>query len=575
MKILKKGNAVSAGIGLGRAYIYRKYVYNSKEEKIKPVEVSQQLMEYKNTKTKALAEVNKIIAFLARENDDKGKIFEAHLQIIDDVAATQEITKQIKDELLSYQSAIKKTYNMFIDMFLELEDDMFKERVEDLKDVRNRLLRIAQGLKEVNLASLEQDSIVIAHDLFPSDTATIDKKHVQGIITVVGGLTSHTAIIAKGYRIPAILGVDVLLDEVQEGDYLIIDAIKGVVLINPDVEIIKEYKMIKESYQKEQNILVKYQSVNSLTQDGIKIDVALNIGSADATELDFSRHVDGVGLFRTEFLFMETTKIPSEEQQFNAYKKVLSTFGSKSVVLRTLDIGGDKNLSYLDMPKEDNPFLGKRAIRLCFDNLGLFKTQIKAALRASVFGNLWLMFPMVGTMDDIYKLKIIVEQVKKELKINKISFSSNVKIGVMIEIPSIIMIADQVAKEVDFASIGTNDLCQYLHAVDRMNPLVSKYYQSNSPSMFKIIKIAIDAFKKEDKPLSICGESAGDVVSASVLIGLGAKKLSMNRASVASIKKLVTEHTTQQFREIANSVLQLKTEVEITDYIKDKLKMEK
>ncbi|MBN2300399.1 MAG: phosphoenolpyruvate--protein phosphotransferase, partial [Acholeplasmataceae bacterium] len=499
------------------------------------------------------------------------KIFGAHLEILNDIAVAEEVSNQIRDMKYSYRYAIKNVYDMFIEMLSQVDDPLIKERVADLKDVRNRLLRISDGVAESNLSLLDQPSIVIAQDLYPSDTATLDRKNVQAIITEVGGMTSHTAIIAKSYEIPAILGVDHLLEEVKQNEWMIVDAIKGIIYINPDNETIESYKNKQKEFLFKQEIIKKYIDVKPVTKDGTKIEVSLNIGSASKEELENEAFVDGVGLFRSEFLYMENSQMPTEDQQFEVYKKALVKFNKKPVILRTLDIGGDKELSYLELPKEDNPFLGNRAIRLCFDHLEMFKTQLRAALRASVFGNLWLMFPMVGSMDDILRLKEIVEEVKSDLDKKNIEYNPSFKFGVMIEIPSIIMIADHVAEAVDFASIGTNDLCQYLTAVDRMNPMVSKYYQSYAPSMFRVIKMAIDAFDKANKPLSVCGESGGDLIAAPILIGLGMRKLSMNKSSVAGIKQMITTHTIDQLEEIANKAISLKTEAEVVDYVKSQL----
>ena len=348
----------------------------------------------------------------------------------------------------------------------------------------------------------------------------------------------------------------------------------GIIYVNPDNETIELFKNKQKDFLFKQEIIKKYINTKPLTKDGTIIEISLNIGSASDEELENEPYVDGIGLFRSEFLYMENTQMPSEDQQFEVYKKALIKFKKKPVILRTLDVGGDKALSYLDLAKEDNPFLGNRAIRLCFNHIEMFKTQLRAALRASIFGNLWLMFPMVGSMDDIYKLKKIVEEVKEGLKKRNIEYDPKFKFGIMIEIPSIIMIADHVADVVDFASIGTNDLCQYLTAVDRMNPMVSTYFQSYAPSMFRVIKMAIEAFNKANKPLSVCGESGGDLIAAPILIGLGMRKLSMNKSSIAEIKRMIKSNTIEHLESIANHAISLKTEVEVVDYVKSQLDTE-
>ncbi len=574
MKVIHKGNAVSKGIGIGRAYIYKPYIPHIREEFISDSDIDKELETYEKVKHQAQKEISNIQKFLEENDDDKSKIFDAHLEILNDILIAEEMNKQIKGVKHSYRYGIKNVYGMFIKMISEVDDPLIKERVTDLKDVRNRLLRISDGVPESDLSLLNQSSIIIAQDLYPSDTATLDRKHVQAIITETGGMTSHTAIIAKSYEIPAILGVNRLMEEITQNDWTIVDAMNGIIYVNPDNETIELFKNKQKDFLFKQEIIKKYINTKPLTKDGTIIEISLNIGSASDEELENEPYVDGIGLFRSEFLYMENTQMPSEDQQFEVYKKALIKFKKKPVILRTLDVGGDKALSYLDLAKEDNPFLGNRAIRLCFNHIEMFKTQLRAALRASIFGNLWLMFPMVGSMDDIYKLKKIVEEVKEGLKKRNIEYDPKFKFGIMIEIPSIIMIADHVADVVDFASIGTNDLCQYLTAVDRMNPMVSTYFQSYAPSMFRVIKMAIEAFNKANKPLSVCGESGGDLIAAPILIGLGMRKLSMNKSSIAEIKRMIKSNTIEHLESIANHAISLKTEVEVVDYVKSQLDTE-
>lgn len=574
MRSIQKGSAVSHGIGIGKAYIYQQYIPQIEKEIIDSKLINLEIDQYKKTKEIARGEITQIKQLLLDKEDSKSAIFDAHLEMLNDSVLYDETIALIENKRYAYPYAIKIAFDKYIDMLSQSDNQFMNERVIDLKDVRNRLLRISEGISESNLSLLNQPSIIIAKDLYPSDTATLDRKNVQAIITEVGGMTSHTAIIAKSYEIPAILGVDHLLEEVKHNEWMIVDAIKGQIIINPNTETIETYKNKQKEYLFKQEIIKRYIEVKPLTKDGTQIEVTLNIGSASQEELDNEPFVDGVGLFRSEFLYMGNTQMPTEDEQFAVYKKTLEKFRQKPVILRTLDIGGDKELSYLEMPKEDNPFLGNRAIRLSFDHLELFKTQLRAALRASVYGNLWLMFPMVGSMDDIYKLKSVLEEVKTELKEKKIEFNPNFKFGIMIEIPSIIMIADHAAQEVDFASIGTNDLCQYLTAVDRMNPIVSKYYQSYAPSMFKVIKMAVDAFDKAGKPISVCGESGGDLIAAPILIGLGMRKLSMDKSSIAGIKRMITTHTIKDLEDIAQHVLTLKTEAEIVAYVQSELHSE-
>ncbi|RJX27412.1 MAG: phosphoenolpyruvate--protein phosphotransferase [Acholeplasma sp.] len=571
---IKQGHAVSKGIGLGRAFVYKRYIPLKKISYIEDKDVESAFARYHEILQKAHQEIDDIRQSLEQKGDDKAKIFTAHLDILHDIALEEMIEQYIKQEHFSIAYAVHEAFDMFIEIIGQVEDELIRERVADLKDVKNRVLRIEEGLPETNLSRLSEPSIIIADDLYPSDTATLDRTFVEALITEIGGVTSHTAIIAKSYEIPAILGIEGVMKTIEHGTFVIADAIKGELIIHPDAKTTDEYTIKKKEYKAKQTLLKTYLPLKPITQDLIKVEVTLNIGSASDEELSFVPYVDGVGLFRSEFLYMENDHLPTEDEQYHVYAKALKAFGEKPVILRTLDIGGDKELSYLTLPKEDNPFLGCRAIRLCFEHPEILKTQLRAALRASVYGNLWLMFPMVGSIDDIEKIHHAVGEAKASLDHENIMYSQNVKVGVMIEIPSLILIADHVAKMVDFASIGTNDLCQYLTAVDRLNPLVSSYYQSYSPAMFRIIKMAIDAFNKEHKPISVCGELGGDPIAAPILLGLGMRKISMAKSSVARIKKIITSHQMTTFSQVADHILKLTKEKDVIDYVQSVLKLE-
>ncbi|MCV2232689.1 phosphoenolpyruvate--protein phosphotransferase [Paracholeplasma manati] len=568
---MEKGHAVSKGIGIGKVLIYQQFIPQVEPTIIEDTMVEQTYQDYLDIQAKANQEIEQIVQLLISKQDEKHKIFEAHLEIINDVAMAETIENFIKTEHYGHIYAIDEAYKMFIEMLETVDDDLIRERIADLKDVKNRLLRIAYHVPEKNLSRLFEKTIVVALDLYPSDTATLDRNMVEAIVTEVGGPTSHTAIIAKSYQIPAILGVKDAMKTYNDGDTLIVDALSNELILNPTDAVIQNYIERKKRHLEQQNILKTYLDKTPITKDGIKVDVTLNIGSASKEEIALEPYVDGIGLFRSEFLYMENTHLPTEDEQYEVYKRALEGFKGKPVILRTLDIGGDKTLSYMALPKEENPFLGLRAVRLCFAHLDIFKTQLKAAYRASVHGNLWLMFPMVGSMDDIHKIKSVIEEVKSDLDSQQIPYSKDVKIGVMIEIPSIILVIDHVAKAVDFASIGTNDLCQYLSAVDRMNPLVSSYYQSYSPSMIRILKMAIDGFNAAGKPISVCGELGGDLIAAPILMGLGMKKLSMSKSSLAPIKHLIVHHTMDTFKSLAQKAVTLETEKEVIELVQKTL----
>ena len=447
------------------------------------------------------------------------------------------------------------------------KNELIRERAADLQDVQLRLLRCFHGLPEQNLAFLDAPVVIVTRDLLPSDTAMLDPSKTLAIITELGGYTSHSAIIARNFGIPALSGVQGCASILQQSETVIVDALEGMLISKPDQEQMESYQNKQKQYALQVEKMKQYMSIKPVTLDGVPIEVDLNINSADNIELDGAPYTDGVGLFRSEFLYMGRNCLPTEEEQFDAYKKVLVRFGSRPVTLRTLDIGGDKTLDYLNLPKEENPFLGHRALRLCFDHLPIFKTQLRAALRASVHGNLRIMFPMVANMEDIRRAKAILEEVKTELDAEKIPYDRDVKIGIMIEIPSIALIADVAVREVDFASIGTNDLAQYTIAVDRMNPKVSGYYQVYHPALFRLIGSVAEQFVKEGKPICICGEMGGDVLAAIVLLGMGIRQLSMSISSVGKIKKLISELSMEQAGRIAGTVKNLSTAPEVEEYI--------
>ena len=566
------GNPVSYGIACGEAYLYEPFKPQIEEVTIQQCQTEDCCKRYLKIKEQAKLELEAICAALATDDPEKAKIFNAHIDILFDEAIDEDIMETINCDLLSPEVAIQTVYDKYIRMLSKAKDPLIQERAADLKDVRSRLLRIWFGVPEKNLASLDRPVIVVAHDLFPSDTATLDRKNVLAIVTEIGGPTSHSAIIAKSYEIPALLGVPDIMSQLKEGETIIVDAIKGDLFTQPDQEQLALYGKKREEYLAKMAEIKKFKYVQPVTRDGVRIEVELNIGSASHAELAGADCTDGVGLFRSEFLYMGRPQLPSEEEQLSVYSTALATFGDRPVILRTLDIGGDKTLDSMQLPKEDNPFLGLRALRLCFDNLPVFKTQLRAAMRAGVQGNLWVMFPMVGSIEDIRNAKAVVQQVKDELTAEGLPFNPNVKLGIMVEIPSIAMVADLAAKEADFASIGTNDLCQYLTAVDRLNPSVSKYYQSYHPAMFRLIGQVVKAFRAEGKPVGVCGEMGGDPLAAAVLIGLGMRQLSMGVASVPRIKKLVTGLDIPRAEAIANKVCALATAAEVEAYLKEELK---
>ena len=566
-----QGNGVSPGIVLGSIYIYANEQEIPKESFINPGEEDTHISRYEEIKTKALAELEQIRLNLEKHDPEKAGIFKAHQEIVKDIAINEEIPDKILNEHWSGDWAIYKVYETFLRMVKKARDPLIAERAADFEDVRRRLLKLWHGRIEAGLAGLTEPVIVAAKELLPSDTASLDKNKVLAIITETGGSTSHSAIIARSYGIPAVLGIHGLLETVQQGQFAGVNALyekAGIVHLDPEPAMIQEYSEKIAAFQKEKQITETFQKREALTSDNIKIDIGLNIANADDKELAAAAYTDSVGLFRTEFLYMGRSTLPGEDEQFTVYKKVLERFGKRPVILRTLDIGGDKTLKSMELPKEENPFLGNRALRLCFTYPEIFTTQIRACLRASVYGNLWIMLPMVASLDDIYRAKDFIQKVREDLQKEDIPCGET-KTGIMIEIPSIAIIAHRAAKEVDFASIGSNDLCQYLCAADRMNSMVEDYYQSYHPALFSLIHDTVKAFIDAGKPISICGEMGGDTLAAPALIGFGMRKLSMGAASVAAIKRTIAGFTIDTMQEIARKTLEFNTAEEIKQYLND------
>ncbi|WP_312694969.1 phosphoenolpyruvate--protein phosphotransferase [Caproiciproducens sp.] len=566
------GNPVSRGIAAGPVFLYQPFTAAVSDIQIEENAVGRAIGDYEAARHNACNELETIRARLAASDLEKAKIFTAHIDILFDEAMDGDIRELIEQERCSPDRAIDEVYEKYAKILGKSPDPLIKERASDIRDVKTRLIRVWNGVPEKNLSSLPSPAVIVVHDLLPSDTATLDRENVLAIVTEIGGSTSHSAIIARSYGIPAILGVEKAMERFTQGETVIVDALTGEVITRPTEQQLADCAEKRRQFAARQTQLHAFMEKEAVTPDGVRVDIELNLASVGEQELEGSKCTDGVGLFRTEFLYLGRDTLPTEDEQFEIYRMVLTKFGNRPVTLRTLDVGGDKKLDCLNLPHEENPFLGNRALRLCFDRPGIFRTQLRAALRASVYGNLWIMFPMVGSMDDIRHAKQVVSDVKEELTAEGVSFSPDVKIGIMIEIPSIALMADFAAQEVDFASIGTNDLCQYTMAVDRLNPAVSRYYQSYSPALFRLVKHAADMFIKNSKPICVCGELGGDRLGAAVLIGLGVRKLSMSISSVAQTRKLVNELPMKKAEEIAAKALSLSTAQEVEQYLNDSLK---
>lgn len=552
--MIYKGNPVSAGIAVGSAFVYDPKTLTVPQGT--PVLSPEcELAQYENAARKAQERLREIQAAFAGKDDDKAEIFSAHLDMIDDEEISEEIRSAIHSGI-GAAAAVESVYRQYADLMASLNDDFMVQRAHDLLDVQQRLLHILLGVQEQNLSRLDGPVIVVCDDLLPSDTATMDRANVLGIVAQKGGYTSHSAIIARGWGIPAVLGISDIMSCIFSGDTVVLDAIAGNLHSCPTPEELQNAAARQTEFLAQKKISEEFLYYPGKTRDGVPVEIGLNMGKPAPEVLEASAATDYVGLFRTEFLYMESDHMPTEEEQFSAYKKVLLEYGDRPVTLRTLDIGGDKSLPYFELPREDNPFLGIRALRLCFENEDIMRTQLRAALRASVYGTLWIMFPMVSGLEDFAKARIIVLEEREHLLQSGIAVNDNIRLGVMIETPAAVMMVDQIAKHVDFASIGSNDLCQYLTAADRMNSSVAKYCRSSHPALYRAIALTIRAFQKENKPLSICGELGGDKNAACVLVGMGLRKLSMSMHAVPMVKQALSRYDLPYLETLAEAVLE-------------------
>ncbi|MDI3518875.1 MAG: phosphoenolpyruvate-protein phosphotransferase system enzyme [Caldanaerobacter sp.] len=568
-----KGVAASPGIAIGKAFLYTKEKVTINVEKIEESKVEEEIAKFRKALEVTQEEIEKIKEKALKEfGKEKAEIFEAHLMLASDPELIEGVENMIKTELVTADNAVNKVIEQNASVMESLNDEYLKERAVDLRDVGNRIIENLLGVKSVNLSDLEEEVVVIARDLTPSDTATMKKEMVLGFATDVGGRTSHTAIMARSLEIPAVVGLGNVTSQVKAGDLVIVDGLEGIVIVNPDEKTVEDYKSKKESYEKKVEGLKQLKDLPAETPDGKKVMLAANIGTPKDVASALANGAEGVGLFRTEFLYMDRNSLPSEEEQFEAYKEVVEKMGGRPVTIRTLDIGGDKELPYLDMPKEMNPFLGYRAIRLCLDRPDIFKTQLRAILRASAYGNVQIMYPMISSVEEVRKANSILEEVKAELDREGVKYDKEIKVGIMVEIPSAAVTADILAKEVDFFSIGTNDLTQYTLAVDRMNEHVKEYYQPFHPAILRLVKMVIDAAHKEGKFAAMCGEMAGDPLAAVILLGLGLDEFSMSATSIPEIKNIIRNVEYEKAKEIAEKALNMSEAREIEKMMKDVIK---
>ncbi|HPC78977.1 MAG TPA: phosphoenolpyruvate--protein phosphotransferase [Fervidobacterium sp.] len=539
-----KGSPASEGIGLGRAIVIRES--DSEISNTQVTDINTELNRFLAAVERAKEEIKEIKETAQRNLGEKNAmIFDAHLLILED----PELLNMVKENIskgMNAESALDESAKFFETILSSLEDEYMRERANDIRDVTSRVIKILNHKEEIDLKSIPSCSIVVARELTPSQTAQMNKQNVRGFVTEKGGKTSHTAIIARTYEIPAVVGIGDITSLVRDGDFLIIDGNDGTVYVNPDESLIREYEKRLEEETRKKEELRKFLQIEARTQDSRRIKLVANIAHVDETDVALKNGAEGVGLFRTEFLFMDRTEPPSEEEQFQAYKTVLEKMGERPVIIRTLDIGGDKSIPYLNIPKEENPFLGCRAIRLCLAQQDLFKVQLRALLRASVYGNLKIMFPMISCIDEIIQTKEIMKEVKTELDKEGIKYSEDFEIGIMVETPSAAIISDMLAEEVDFFSIGSNDLIQYTLVIDRTNDKVSYLYNPLHPAVLRLIKLTVDNAHKKGIEVGVCGEIASDLNMVPILIGLGVDELSVSPSKVLNVKKKIFETNSER-----------------------------
>lgn len=550
------GILASPGIAFGKALLLKEDEIVIDRKKISADKVDQEVERFLSGRAKASAQLE-VIKTKAGETfgEEKEAIFEGHIMLLEDEELEQEIIALIKDKHMTADAAANEVIEGQATALEELDDEYLKERAADVRDIGKRLLRNILGLSIIDLSAIQDEVILVAADLTPSETAQLNLKKVLGFITDAGGRTSHTSIMARSLELPAIVGTGSITAQVKNGDYLILDAVNNQVLVNPSNEQIEALRNLQAQVAEEKAELAKLKDLPAITLDGHQVEVCANIGTVRDVEGAERNGAEGVGLYRTEFLFMDRDALPTEEEQFAAYKAVAEACGSQAVIVRTMDIGGDKELPYMNFPKEENPFLGWRAVRIAMDRKEILRDQVRAILRASAFGKLRIMFPMIISVEEVRALKKEIEIYKQELRDEGKAFDESIEIGVMVETPAAATIARHLAKEVDFFSIGTNDLTQYTLAVDRGNDMISHLYQPMSPSVLNLIKQVIDASHAEGKWTGMCGELAGDERATLLLLGMGLDEFSMSAISIPRIKKIIRNTNFEDAKVLAEQAL--------------------
>lgn len=570
MSVKITGIAASPGIAIAKAFILKNPDLTFERKNISDIAAENGRFDaaLETSKSELEAIKNKAEQELGK---DKADIFAAHLLVLSDPELVVAVKNKIENEKLSAESALDDVANMFISMFENMDNEYMKERAADIRDVTKRIMSHLLGLAFESPAGISEEVVIIAEDLTPSDTAQLNRQFVKGFATDIGGRTSHSAIMSRSMEIPAIVGTKNVMEQAEQDQLVIIDGNAGEVILNPSEEECKLYELKRTEFEQQKAEWEKLVNEKTLTQDGHHVELAANIGNPEDVTGVLNNGAEGIGLYRTEFLYMGRDHFPTEDEQFDAYKTVLEKMDGKPVVIRTLDIGGDKELSYMNLPKEMNPFLGFRAIRLCLEEQEIFRTQLRALLRASIYGQLKIMFPMIATIDELRQAKSVLQEEKEQLIQKGTKVSDTIEVGMMVEIPSTAVMADIFAKEVDFFSIGTNDLIQYTMAADRMNERVSYLYQPYNPAILRLVNNVIEAAHKEGKWAGMCGEMAGDEIAIPLLLSLGLDEFSMSASSVLPARSQMSKLSKEELSKHKERFLGLATIDEVIAYVKENL----
>lgn len=572
-EVIFKGIPAAPGIVIGRAFIFGKEDLDVEKQPIVDDQVPLEISRFEDALIQTRQEIIALQKKIAQEmGSEHGEVFDAHLLVLEDRMLIEEVISKVKKEKIAVDYVFADVLKRYAAVFSRIEDEYLKERISDINDVGRRILRNLLGKKRKSLSDLEAEVIIVAHDLSPSDTATMHKNKVIGFVTDIGGKTSHTAIMAKSLEIPAVVGLELGTEKIKNGDTLIVDGSSGVVIVAPDPETLKQYEIQEEKFRDLNQLLISIKDLPAQTTDGRKVSLAANIEFPEEIPSVRQHGADGVGLYRTEYFYMNRKDLPTEDEQFEAYRILAEAFKDKSVIIRTLDLGGDKFISHFSMPKEMSPFMGWRAIRFCLARPDIFKTQLRAILRASVFGHLKIMFPMISGIEELRRAKAILEEAKQEMKERNIPYRNDLEVGAMIEVPSAALTSDVLAQEVSFFSIGTNDLIQYTLAVDRTNEKIAYLYEPTHPAILRLIKNVIDTGHRSRIWVGLCGEMSSEPALALLLLGFGIDEFSMPSASLLEIKNVIRNISYERAKAVAKEALSFSTSAEVENFLNAQLK---